>query len=371
MGLSSTKVGTGAKTSSSSSSPISGSGSSSGISIVSAADVNAALDRMFSIDLGPKVPGLGDFVTLTNPQEKYVGLLYGKGGVGKTFLACSTPGVPSYLINLDGRAEKTVRDLLRLGFDIKYLPCGFPLEITKMEHGAAKAIATRVFNRVIDNYNLAKEDAARTGGVVVVDTIDELKLLVQLMVRGRTDRPAGTKEDKGDYGKSDAVINQHLWYFSQKAREGIQANLIFLSRSKELGWGPDATGEQTHTGHYIFYDAADWAVEVRHVSPSAQMLALAKDAKATGKTLTPIQMLRAKNAGPALELQVAKGGCAYKEAGRVYRESDWVGAGLSPMEYLVKRLDAGAEGAIVDEEEEEKVVGEEVAGEEEDWGDLT
>lgn len=361
MGLARTKV---KSSSGSSSSSIIGSDSS--ISIATSEDVEALLDQMFALDLGPKIPG-SDFVILEKPQEKFVGMLYGVGGVGKTFFACSMPRVPSYLINLDGRAEKTVRDLRRLGHDVRYLPCAFPLEIMKMDHQAAKAIAQRVLTRLIDNFNFAKNEAAKDGGVIVIDTVDELLQLIRLAVRGRADSVAGTKED--DFGKSGSIINESMWYFTKKVRQGMYANLILLSRAKALGWGPDATGEQTQTAHGIFYDSSDWVLQIRVVSAQTQMVALTQRAKAAKKTLTPIELLRVKNAGPILEFEVSKGGTAYGEMGKVYRESDWTAAGLEPLEYVVRKLDAGGEGAIVDEDKDEDGDAETVAvdAEDESW----
>jgi len=300
-------------------------------SISTSADATALLDELFSTSaLGTPVDG-SDFVILDKPNPYYVALVYGYGGEGKTFFSCNVDG-PVWLLNLDGRAEDTVRSLMAGGpswprRDIRFLRSNYPLDILEMEYDAAKQIAQTVLARFKRNFNLA----CRSGGHIVIDTVDELLLLIKLAVRGRTDRPLGTKEDKGDYGKSDALINDCLWYFSNKVREQRQANLVLISRAKQEREGRELTGRNEYTAHRIFFDAVDWAVELALLSPREVMAD-------GGGNLSPMQIINAGNQGGRFSIEVAKSGCALDQMGKSYKQAEWEEAGMSAIEYCVSRL---------------------------------
>lgn len=292
-----------------------------------------ALSSLFSGVTGTPVSGT-DFVTLAPPPPRCIGLLYGRDKHGKsTFLTDFCPQ-PVYNINLDNRGEEAAyRAATELGRLVHYLPTAFPADILSMDHEDAKQYGREILDRLVRNYNAAAEMMRGKGGTLGLDTVTELADLVKLAVRGRVDRPAGTKEDKGDFGKSDALINRQLWHFPNKARE-CRVNLIMIARATEIYQDREATGRFTYKCDKVFSSACDWAMEIRKAGVQEQEARFV--AENGGKPLSTSQALKIRQQGPQFELEVALGGMAIAEEGKVYTEVEWGEDG--PFAYACSRL---------------------------------
>lgn len=265
-----------------------------------------------------------DFVTLAPPPPRTVGLLYARDGHGKTTFVTDYCPEPVFLCNLDNRGEEAAYQATLQGRTVYYLPAAFPADILNMEHEDAKSYGREVLDRLVKNYNAAAEQLRGQGGTLAIDTVKELADLVKLAVRGRWDRPAGTKEDKGDFGKSDSIINRQLWHFSNKARE-CRVNLILISRAKEIYEGREATGRWTYDCDKVFSAACDWAMEIRKATPQDQ---INRHLQETGaKEISTSQMLKIKKQGPMFELEVANSKLNIGEEGKIYTEAEWGEAG--------------------------------------------
>lgn len=295
------------------------------------------LTSFFSPVSGTPIPGT-DFVTLAAPTPRAICMVYGKDGSGKsTFAARFAPG-PVAFINLDGRAEHTVYEsIVEHGRTIHFMTTGAPADILNTDHDELKAYGNQVLNKVKRNFTWAVEQS-RHGKVrtIVIDTTKELADLVKLAVRGRVDRPAGTKDDKGDYGKSDAVINRELWFFPTLARQS-NANLVLVGRGKPKYVGREDTGKILPDTDKVFSAAVDWIAEIRLASVEEKQARLAE---ASGGQINALKLIEIAQAGPSFEVQISeKAGTNIAELDKVYTEKDWGVHG--PFAYTCARMYKG------------------------------
>jgi hypothetical protein len=292
------------------------------------------LTTFFSPVSGTPIPGT-DFVTLSAPAPRAICMVYGRDGSGKsTFAARFAPG-PVAFINLDGRAEHTVYEsIVEHGRVVHYMSTGAPADVLNTEHEELKVYAADVLNKIKRNFTWAVEQS-RQGKVrtIVIDTTKELADLVKLAVRGRVDRPAGTKEDKGDFGKSDAVINRELWFFPTLARQS-NANLVLIARSKPKYVGREDTGKVLPDTDKVFTAAVDWIAEIRLASVEEKQARLAE---ANNGQVNALQLIQIAQAGPSFEVEISeKAGTNHSELNKVYSESDWKEHG--PFAYTCARM---------------------------------
>lgn len=292
----------------------------------------------------PELAG-SDFVVLDEPRKQTVGILYARDGHGKTFWGCAYCPEPIVLIGLDGRGERTAKQvMLETGRKIYYLDAKAPGNAVQMSHEQAQQAGTDAVTTITRNYEWAIEKSIREWGrgTMIFDTSSELRDIVRLSVRGRVDRPMPKKGERSDFGQSDAVINRTLKYFCDRARDS-NLNLILLARSKPVYEGREDTGRVTFDTDKIFVQAADWIVGLNMVSNAPVGMAVGGGA---GMTMLGAGMgIGGNGTGlmkPSFELQVTNPKCAYEETGKVYREADWQAAGENPFVYSMQRLIPGS-----------------------------
>lgn len=283
-----------------------------------------------------------DFCILDEPRKQTVGILYARDGHGKTFWGCAYCPEPVVLICLDGRGERTAKAVMaETGRKIYYLDAKAPGNAVQMSHEQAQQAGTDALALITRNYEWAIEKSIREWGrgTLMIDTSSELRDIVKLSVRGRVDRPNPKSGEKGDFGKSDAVINRTLKYFADRSRDS-NLNLLLLARAKPIYEGREDTGRITWDTDKIFSQAADWIIGLNMVS--GMMPAVGGIQMLGGGIAT----LGAGSAGspskPTFELHVTNPKCAYEETGNVYREADWNAAGENPFVYAMQRLLPGS-----------------------------
>lgn len=292
---------------------------------------------------GHSIPELAgsDFLVLDEPRPLTVGVLYSRDGDGKTHHVCAYCPQPVVLIGLDGRGERTAKKVMQeTGRKIYYVDAKAPGNATQMTHEQAQQSGTEALAFVTRNFDWAVEKGIREWqrGTIVIDTSTELTDMVKLSVRGRVDRPNPKSGEKGDFGKSDAIINRTFKYFCDRARDG-RLNLILLSRSKPVYEGREDTGRITFDTDKVFRQAADWIVGLVKVSGGVvgfgggiQMLGGGVAAPAVGTA-------------PVFELQITNPKCAPGETGMVYRQADWeadTACAGNPFVYAMTRLLPGS-----------------------------
>lgn len=309
--------------------------------------VSPSLASLFSTTTGERIPGTDVF--LVKRRAPYtIAIIFGKSGTGKTSIVTGhyddlgnlVGGVPDpfLLIDMDNRSYDRVVEAIEAGQRAYYTPAALPADILEMDNDAAKEFATQALARIKHSYRWAIAEAKRDRNLmrfIVIDGINELGDLIKLAVRGRVDRPAGTKEDKGDFGKSDAVINWEMRYYANAAREAC-VNLIMVARATQVYKGREATGEWTWGCDKIFDQACDWSAEVRLTDVETKIANAT--AQNGGKALSPMDLINISRAGPSFELVVDKAGNNIKEKGKVYSQEDWEREGVGPFAYAATRL---------------------------------
>lgn len=288
----------------------------------------------------PELQG-SDFLILDEPKKTTVGILYARDGHGKTYWACRYCPEPVVVIGFDGRGERTIKQIMReTGRKIYYLDAKAPGNAVQMSHDQAQAAGTESLALASRNYEWAIDRSIREWGcgTLALDTSKELTDIVKLAVRGRVDRPNPKSGERGDFGKSDAVINRTLKYFCDRARDS-NLNLMLLARSKPIYDGREDTGRITWDTDKIFSQAADWIVGLNMVSgmmPSAGGIQLLGGGLMGGGAVSgaPVK--------PTFELMVTNPKCAYEETGKVYRQAEWEAVGENPFVYAMQRLLPGS-----------------------------
>lgn len=314
----------------------------------SRADNPLASSSLFSGAIGDPVPGTD--LLLLKPRPPYtIALIYGQSGCGKTCIGTGYPdpdtglivgGMPTpYIhIDLDGRAYEQVLAATQAGRTIYYLSAlvsDDPQDVLGMENEEAKSYATEMLNRIKTAAKWAAEQARTSRDLcrgIFLDGVNEYGDLIKLAVRGRVDRPLGTKEDKGDFGKSDNIINRELWFLPNLARS-VCMNLVMTGRAGKVYKGREATGEWTWACDKAFDQACDWSGEIRLSGMDEELV---RQAEEGGGKLTALQILQARGAGPSFELKVDKAGNNIKEKGKVYTGEMW--GELGPFAYAARRL---------------------------------
>lgn len=289
----------------------------------------------------PELAG-SDFCIIDEPRKQTVGILYARDGHGKTFFGCAYCPEPVVLIGLDGRGERTAKQVMReTGRRIYYLDAKAPGNAVQMSHDQAQLSCSDIVTLITRNYEWAIERSINEWGrgTLLIDTSTELRDIIRLQVRGRVDRPMPKKGESSDFGRSDAVINRTLKYFCDRSRDS-NINLLLLARSRPIYDGREDTGRITWDTDKIFSQAADWIIGLNMVSslsPSVggiQMLGGGIATLGAGSTGSPTK--------PTFELHVTNPKCAYEETGNVYREADWNAAGENPFVYAMQRLLPGS-----------------------------
>lgn len=282
----------------------------------------------------PELSG-SDFVVLEEPRPQTVGIVYARDGEGKTHFVGAHCPEPVVLIGLDGRGERTAKKVMReTGRKIYFLDAKAPGNAVQMTHEQAQQAGTEALNLITRNFEWAVDKSIKEWGkgTLVFDTSTELRDIVRLAVRGRVDRPNPKSGEKGDFGKSDAVINRTLMYFCNRARDS-KLNLILLSRAKPVYEGREDTGRITWDTDKIFSQACDWVLELRMIGGAfggggIQMLGMGAGVGVGAP-------------GPTWELRAANPKTNINETGKVYRESDWGVDG--PFAFACSRLMPGSQ----------------------------
>lgn len=309
--------------------------------------ISPSLAALFSTTSGERVAGTDVFLVKRRPPYT-VAIIYGRSGCGKTSIITGhydalgnlVNGVPDpfLLIDMDNRSYDRVVEAVEAGKRAYYTPAALPADILEMDGPEAKEFATQALSRVKHSYRWALGEAKKSRDLmrfIVIDGINELGDLIKLAVRGRVDRPAGTKDDKGDFGKSDAVINWEMRYFANAAREAC-VNLVMVARATQVYKGREATGEWTWGCDKIFDQACDWSAEIRLTDVDDKINSATE--RNGGKPLTPLDIMTIRQMGPSFELVVDKAGNAIKEKGKVYSQADWEREGAGPFAYAATRL---------------------------------
>lgn len=289
----------------------------------------SALSAIRTTPNGHTTPELAgsDFVVLDEPKKQTVGMVYAKDGDGKTYFCANYCPEPVVFIGFDGRGERVIKQALRRGRKIYYLDASMPANVIQMSHEEAQAHADAVLGLTTRNYEWAVERSIKEWGqgTLVLDTSTELRDIVRMSVRGRVDRPSPKTGDKGDFGKSDAVINRTMKYFGDRARNS-NLNLILLSRCKPVYEGREDTGRVTWDTDKVFSQAVDWIIEYRMVGGGL-----------VGGGMQIIGAPTVAN-GPTFEIMVAKPKLNITELGKVYRQQEWEAAGVGPFAYTCTRI---------------------------------
>lgn len=282
--------------------------------------------------IGTTAPELSgsDFILLEEPKAQTVGILFAKDGHGKTWFTVNSCAEPVVLIGLDRRGERAAKEAMKRGRKVYYLDAAMPANTLQMSHDQAQDHGKRALDLISKNYEWAISKSIKEWGrgTLVFDTSTELRDIVRVAVRGRVDRPNPKSGEKGDFGKSDALINSTLKYFCDRARDS-NLNLVLLSRAKPVYEGREDTGRVTWDTDKIFSQAADWIVEYRMVGSMV----------AGGG----VQLLGAgapASAGPSFEMQVTQPKLNIAEMGKVYRQHEWGDEG--PFSYLCTRVVPGS-----------------------------
>lgn len=261
-------------------------------------------------------------------RAQSVGMIFGRTGVGKTWFVTHyvSPSLPLYLISLDGRAKDAVDDAIEAGRVVYPAYCDMPADVLSLSHEEAQSYGQECLSKVMRNLRYASDQARKAGGKVVIciDTAVELVDGVRLAVRGRVDRPANTKDDKGDFGKSDAIIKRQLASIVQIGRQS-GAHFILTTQAKPIYDGREATGRYTYDTDQRLAEGVDWIVELRRSGGDVGVRTLGSAAVA---------------AKPSWSLSVAKAGTdrTGEELGQVYTEKDWQEYETGPWQYMSARL---------------------------------
>lgn len=300
-----------------------------------------SLASLFSTTTGTPVPGT-HLIRPTRRRPYTLALVYGRTGSGKTELITGHKdwqsnqllgGFPGPLVycDFDNRAFDAVTSANECGKDITYLASALPAEVRDLSDEQAKELGVYCLTRVKETIAWAVEQGKQSRSQVNAVVLDGVRILgdiIKLSVRGRIDRP---KPKKGDPFPAhlDALINQQLWYFPNKAREN-GVNLIMIAQATEIYEGRERTGKFTYDCDKIFGEAADWIAEVQISSVEEK---LAKMAEESGGKLTASQILEAQRARPSITLRVAK---PLMLEGTTYTEGDY--GSESPFGYACSRL---------------------------------
>lgn len=279
----------------------------------------------------PELTG-SDFILLEEPKAQTVGILFAKDGHGKTWFTVNSCPEPVVLIGLDRRGERAAKEAMKRGRKVYYLDAAMPANALQMSHEQAQEHGKNALDLITRNYEWAIGKSIREWGrgTLVFDTSTELRDIARVAVRGRIDRPNPKSGEKGDFGKSDALINQTLKYFCDRARDS-NLNLVLLSRAKPVYEGREDTGRITWDTDKIFSQAADWIVEYRMVG---QMVG-------GGGPIQLLGAMPAMSAGPSFEMQVTQPKLNIEEMGKVYRQHEWGAEG--PFSYLCTRVVPGSQ----------------------------
>jgi hypothetical protein len=288
----------------------------------------------------PETAG-SDFVVLTAPARTTVGMVFAKDGDGKTFFCVNYCPQPVVVIGLDGRGEPPILNAIRSGRKVFYLDASTPFNVMEMEHEQAQAAAQESLHLITRNYEWAVEKSIKEWGkgTLVIDTTSEFRDIARTAVRGRVDRPNPRTGERGDFGKSDALINRTMKYVMDRARQS-NLNLILLARSKPVYEGREDTGRITFDTDKVFTQGVDWIVEYRKVVGMGMLGGLSGPMVGGG--------LVGNVGGPvapstiSYEIAVTSPKLVHAETGAVYRQTEWEAAGVGPFAYLCEKVVPGS-----------------------------
>lgn len=263
----------------------------------------------------PSIPGT-DFVRLDEVKLQTCTLLLGGPGSGKTTFALRYAPEPVALINLDGRAEHTVKKEMRRGRDIHYMHIRAP-KIAEGIRTKVNAKTIKLCEKAVGqferNYTKVIEHSLKPKGVrtIAIDTGTEYNELLSYAYKGQL----GPGKD---FGQSKDLINQKWRVIYDLAKEEGNAHLIVLARCREKWVGNEPTGFFEHRGAAAMDELADW---VGHLELKT------KSKTRRGKKVREFD---------GFQMNVMKAGNNINEFAETYNDSDWGVEGLEAMVELAE-----------------------------------